>query len=163
MRRSILGLAGAMTLAVVLAVPVAAGGGWSEPFSFTNQSTVDHGCGIVEELTTVGRGRAHFDAAGTWQRDVVHFHFASTITSTVTGRSIDAMGTQNGTFTPETGTVRGQGVFIRVAGEGVVVHDTGRLVFDLADGSTLFASAKAITFDGDGLAAADAALCKLLG
>jgi hypothetical protein len=162
MRRPILAAVGAAFLSVALAVPALAGGGWSEPFGFTEQVEIDRGCDIVEELTREVRGRAWFDASGEWQRDIVQFSYSSVIRSTVTGESITAKATQTAEFTPETGTLRGQGAFIRVPGEGLVVLDAGRLVFDLADGSTIFASAGVIPFDGDGLAAADAALCALL-
>ena len=162
MRRPILAAAGAAILSLALAVPALAGGGWSEPFGFTEHDTIDRGCGIVEELTKEVRGRAYFDASGEWQRDIIHFTYTSVIRSTISGRSITAKGTQIGEFTPETGTIRGQGAFVRGPGEGVVVMDVGRLVFNLADGSTIFASPGVIPFDGDGIEEADAALCELL-
>ncbi len=140
MRRPILAAVGAAIVSLALAVPALAGGGWSEPFAFTEHDAIDRGCGIVEELTKEVRGRAWFDASGEWQRDIVHFTYSSVIRSTITGRSITAKGAQNAEFTPETGTLRGQGAFVRVPGEGVVVMDVGRLVFNLADGSTIFAS-----------------------
>jgi hypothetical protein len=164
MRRRILGLAGALSLALVLAVPAGVAAATSEPFEFTDHRLVDHGCGIVEDVTIAARGRAYFAGDGSWQRDIIHFSYQSVIRSTLTGRSIDTKATQTLEITPDTGTMRGQGVFVRVPGVGVVVYDIGRLVFDAADGSTIFASARAIGFDDfESFEAGEAALCDLLG
>jgi hypothetical protein len=163
MRRRILELASFVSLAVVLAVPAAAAAATSQPFEFTDQRVVEHSCGIVEDLTVTGRGRAYFAADGSWQRDIIHLTYESAIQSTITGTSIDARSTQVLEVAPDSGIVRGQGFFIRIPGEGVVVRDMGRLVFDTADGSTITASAQAIGFDDvESLEAAEAALCSLL-
>ena len=77
--------------------------------------------------------------------------------------SLRQQDTQTAEFTPETGTLRGQGTFIHGGHIGALVYDVGRLVFDRSDGSTLFATPKIIRLDDPGaMEALDDALCDLL-
>jgi hypothetical protein len=147
------------SLALALTVgPVAAAA--PERASWQETYTVQHDCGVVETTTVTASETAFFDD-GQWVRSLIHVTFESTFAGP-TGTSYSATTTQNGTFTPDELALSGQGTFLRGAG-GVLVMDTGRLVFD-PSGATILASAKVIPFDDPSSAATvDAGLCALLG
>ena len=137
MRRTLAGSAG-LILALAVAVPAAANS--TDRFSFDDVSHNEYSCGVLE--TTQVHGGLFADPA--------------------TGATIAAKGRQ--VLTEQAGSIvlRGQGIFIRVPGKGVVNYDVGRLVFDLPDGTTTFASAKVVPFDDpDASARVDAAVCSL--
>lgn len=163
MRRSILALAAAATLLLAGLVPAAMAAS-SFPFSWTDSYTVDHACDIVESVEVSVEGRAYFDIDGTWLRDIVRYRYGVTYEN-ADGETLVTKTTQVAEYTPDTGTMRAQGYFIRGGSvNGVVFPDTGRLVFDRSDGSTLFATPAVLRFDDpDGWAALDAALCEALG
>lgn len=162
MRRSIIALAGAATLLLAALVPAAAAAS-SSPFSWEDAYTVDHECGIVELVELSVTGRAYFDGNGDWLRDIVRFRYAS-VFENAAGSSIAVRSNQVAEYTPATGTLRAQGTFIHGGQIGVAFPDVGRIVFDMNDGSTLFATPKVLRFDDPaGRDALDAALCELLG
>jgi hypothetical protein len=162
MRRTILSTTMAALVLLAGALPAMAGGERSVRFSWSDSYTVQHDCGIVESATVEVRGTAHFDASGAWIRDNVGFKYQATYTGP--GGSLTNKTNQVGTFTPDQGALRAQGTFIHGGHIGTVVHDVGRLVFDMADGSTLFATPKVIPLDDpDALTRIDQALCDLIG
>ena len=117
-------------------------------------------CGVVEHTTATIDGTAYFADDGTWLRDFVRFRYVATYNDRATGRTIDYRTRQVAEFTPDTGTLRGQGTFVRVPGDGVLLRDVGRLVFDPRTGETVFESAHVISFeDPDPGSAYDAAIC----
>ena len=158
----IAGLSGvaAMCLAAALAAPVAA----NSQVRFTIDDTVQvtHSCGIVESTHIYGRGTASFAGDGTWIGDSIHFTYTGTFTDPATGQTITQVDHQNVSVAAGLVTLRGQGTFLRLGGEGVLLHDVGRLVLDPSDGSTVSATPKVITFDDpDGAAKVEAAICSM--
>ena len=86
--------------------------------------------------------------------------YDGTFTDPATGRVILQKGHQTVTEADGLVTMRGQGFFLRLAGQGVVQHDDGRLVFDPSDGSTQFATPKVLRIDDPEIdAKSDAAVC----
>jgi hypothetical protein len=148
------------TLALALAAnPVAAAApaqsSWSDTY------TVQHDCGVVETTTVTVRERAYFEG-NAWVRSALQFRFDGVYTGP-TGKTYEAVSHQNGIFTPDTGRISGQGTFLRGAG-GILVLDVGHLVFDLASGTTIQASAMALAFDDpDYPRIVEEALCARLG
>jgi hypothetical protein len=162
MRRTILSTTMAAVVMLAAALPALAGGERSVRFSWSDSYSVPHDCGIAEAATVEVRGTAHFDGSGTWIKDIVGFKYEATYSGP--GGSFSNTTNQVGTFTPATGSLRAQGTFIHGGHIGTVVYDVGRLVFDMADGSTLFATPKVIRLDDpDALAQVDQALCDLIG
>jgi hypothetical protein len=124
--------------------------------------TKTYTCGVVETTEVSLVGTAHLADNGTWTRTLVRLDFDGVLTDPATGEQVDLKGRQLVSEAPGQFTLTAQGTFIRVPGSGVVLHDVGRLVVDLADGSTLFSSAKVIAFDDpDAQATSDAAVCGL--
>jgi len=146
------------TLFLALAVgPVAAA--TPERVTWQDSYTVPHDCGVLEATTLTASERAFFEG-GEWVRSVLHFTFVSVFTGP-TGMTYAATTTQNVTVTADQAALSGQGTFLRGAG-GTLVMDTGRLVLE-QNGSTIFASAKTLSFDDPAdLGAVDAALCATL-
>jgi hypothetical protein len=162
MRRTILSTTLAAVVMLAGALPALAGGHRTVEFAWSDQYTVQHDCGISEAATVEVRGTAHFDGSGEWIRDTVRFSYAATYRGP--GGSLSNRTNQVATFTPTSGTLRAQGTFIHGGHIGNVVHDVGRLVFDMAHGSTLFATPKVIRLDDpDAQARVDQALCDLIG
>jgi hypothetical protein len=162
MRRTILSTTIAALVMLAGALPALAGGDRSVRFAWSDQYTVQHACGISEAATVEVNGTAHFDGSGAWIKDIVGFSYAATYSGPA--GSLSNKTNQVGTFTPASGSLRAQGTFIHGGHIGNVVHDVGRLVFDMADGSTLFATPKVIP-QNDPVAHArvDQALCDLIG
>jgi hypothetical protein len=161
MRRTFISAAIAMALTLATVAPAMAGGSRSIRFTWSDHYAVPHPCGIVEETAVTARGTAFFDASGAWIRDVVTVAYDGLYTGPSGSLSNQTHVTIE--FTPDTGTFRGQGVFIHGGHIGTLVYDVGRLVFDASDGSTLFATPKVIPFDDPAaIEALDAALCDLL-
>jgi len=148
-------VAGLISLAAVVG-PVAAA--VPDNFVWTDAWTVQHACSVTESTSVTAREHDFFDGNGVWLRSLVQFDYVGTFSGP--GGSLTVSDHQSGTFTPTTGTLSGQGIFLHGAG-GVLVMDTGRLVFDLGSGTTLHQSAKVLGFDDGGLV--DAALCARLG
>jgi hypothetical protein len=147
-------------LALALAAgPVAAAApiqsSWSETY------TVQHDCGVMESTTVTVRERAYFEGS-TWVRSALQLRFDGVYTGP-TGKTFEVVNHQNAVFTPDTGQLSGQGTFLHGAG-GVLVMDVGHLVFDLASGMTIQASAQALGFDDPIFPdLVEAALCAQLG
>jgi hypothetical protein len=159
MRHALAGFAG-LILAVAVAVPVAANS--TDRFSFDDVMHREYSCGVLETTHVHGDGTAYFGADGTWLSTAIRFRYDGVFADPATGTTIGATGRQ--ILAEQAGSIalRGQGTFIRVPGQGVVNLDVGRLVFDLADGTTTFASAKVVTFDDpDAMDRLDAAVCSL--
>jgi opacity protein-like surface antigen len=163
MRRAVLATASAALLLAALAAPVAAAS--SESFGWDESFDVAHACDVVEHVSLVATGRAYFDGEGAWLRDIIRFSYQVTYENIETGEVLVTRTRQILEATPETGTLRGQGYFIRGGTVGgVVFPDVGRLVFDGSTGSTLFASAKVLPMEDETAAERiDAALCEALG
>jgi hypothetical protein len=162
MQRMILSTTIAAVITLVGALPALAGGERSVRFEWSDQFTVQHDCGILETAAVEVRGTAYFDGSGEWIKDIVGFRYEATYSGP--GGLLSNKTNQVATFTPATGTLRAQGTFIHGGHIGTVVHDVGRLVFDSADGSTLFATPKVIPQgDPDAQARVDQALCDLIG
>lgn len=159
MRHTLAGFAG-LILTLAVAVPVAANS--TDRFSFDDVIHNEYSCGVLETTQVYGDGTAYFGADGTWLSTTIRFRYDGLFADPATGVTIAAKGRQ--ILTEQAGTVvlRGQGTFIRVPREGVVNHDVGRLVLDLPDGTTTFASAKVVPFDDpEASARVDAAVCSL--
>jgi hypothetical protein len=162
MLRHLYAAALAVTLSLTVAIPVMAGGERTVRFTSSDSFSRDHACGVVEEATIDIKGTAFFDAGGQWLRDILVFSVRAEFTGP--SGSLTTSSQQVAEFTPETGTLRGQGTFIHGGRIGVLVYDVGRLVFDSGDGSTLFATPNVIPFDDPNVGAAiDAALCEAIG
>jgi hypothetical protein len=147
-------LAGALLLLSVAGTTLA---GTTERFedAFTIEKT--YPCGVVEATEVSLVGTAFFDADGEWIRDQIRFEFDGTLTDPTDDESVELKGRQVALVQPGELALVGQGFFIRLPGTGVVLHDVGRLVINLEDGSTIFASAGVLTFED--MALADAAVC----
>ncbi|TMF37892.1 MAG: hypothetical protein E6I26_06950 [Chloroflexi bacterium] len=153
------GVAG-LCLAAALAAPVAANS--QLRFTIDDTSVLTHSCGVVETTRIYGRGTASFDVDGTWVGTAIHLTYTGIFTDPATGRTITQVDHQNVTEADGVITMRGQGAFIRLGGEGVLLHDVGRLVFDPSDGSTVSATPKVLTFDDpDAAAKVEAAVCSM--
>ena len=158
-----------LTLAAAVTTATASGAeGRVQHFRDTSpvETFVYEPCGAVETRTVTVHGADYFDAGGQLVRSLLHFFYDSTVTGPA-GRSISFDGHQNVELTADgILTLSGQGANVRAPGLGVLYQDVGRLVVDVTvpfPGETLFASAKAVTFeafDPDRLAAA---VCQAVG
>ena len=159
MRHTFAGIAG-LVLALATTIPVAANS--TDRFSFDDVIHRGYSCGVTETTHVHGVGTAYFGVDGAWLSTTIRFRFNGVFVDPATGATVAAAGRQ--ILTEKAGTIalRGQGVFIRVPGQGVVNHDVGRLVVTLPEGTTTFASAKAMPFDDpDTIDRIDAAVCSL--
>ena len=157
-RQITLAIAGGALALAAIAGPAAAAAPSIE--RSTDGWTVQHDCGIVEETTVTVTSRDFFDG-GTWLRSVVTFDFVGTYTGP--SGSFTSESHQNGIFTPTTGSISGQGTFLRAGGQPILM-DVGRLVITLPDASTIRSSDKAVRFDDpDAGGRLEAALCARLG
>ena len=158
-RRITLGLAGGCLALAAMVGPVAAA--TPDIYRFTDSWTVQHECGIVEETTLTAIERAFFDD-GEWVRSIITFDFVGVFTNE-SGESFTNESHQNGTFTPTTGAISGQGTFLRAGGRPILM-DVGLLVFAFPDGTTIRSSDQAVPFDDpDAAARYESALCARLG
>ena len=157
--RSVAGIAG-LLLALALAVPVSANS--LDRFSFDDVLVETYTCGVVITTRIHGDGIAHLDANGDWLFTSVRLRYAGEAFDPESGATLELESRQILTETPASATSHGQGIFLRLPGEGVVLMDVGRLVFDYTDGSTIAATPHVIPFDDPGSAARiDAAVCSL--
>ena len=92
-----------------------------------------------------------YDADGNLTREVRHVRFVGTDTNDETGNALRDTGArhivldfENGTFT-ETGVLR----HITVAGSGIVLHESGRIVLSLDDDSLISMAGPHQLFAGD--------------
>jgi hypothetical protein len=159
--RKLLSAAGGAAFLVAALAPSALAGA-PERFSYTDHFVVEHACGINETVDVAATVRGYFAADGTWLRDVVQYRYDSWFQGP--GGAFPLRATQTAIFTPTTGTLSGQGIFIRGHGLSIVYQDVGRFVFDRSDGSTIFATPKVLQFDdAEGFEAMEAALCEAIG
>jgi hypothetical protein len=159
MRRSMV-LAASALAALALAAPAAA----NETVRWTDTHDVDNvfTCGVVEDTLVTIEGTAYFAADGTWLKDIIRFSYAATYADPETGETLTSRMRQVVEANPDNLVFKGQGTFIRAAGEGAVLLDVGRLVMDPGDGSTIFKSANVLTFDDPTIFGRyDAAICSL--
>ena len=76
-----------------------------------------------------------YDSEGNLLREVLHIRFVGTATNDKTGKTLPITGTRHlvfaadGTFT-ETGVLR----HVTVSGQGIVLHESGRVVFPPEEG-----------------------------
>ena len=148
-----------LALAAVVAVPTTAA--TVDRFAFDDISERVFSCGAQERTLIHVDGADYFDAAGNWSWTSVRFRYDGALSDPTTGAVFTTKGRQVVTIRADEVQLRGQGYFIRVPVEGVVLLDVGRLVFNLDTGETLFQSAGALPFDEASEAAADAAVCSL--
>ena len=149
-----------LLLAVAIAAPTSAN--TAERFSFEGVIEDVYSCGAILTTQVHGDVTAHLGTDGTWLGSSIRLRYDGLAVDPTTGTTIELSGRQIVAEGPDTVALRGQGVFIHLAGSGVVLLDVGRLVIDPADGSTLFASAHVIAFDDpDAVARIDAAVCGL--
>jgi hypothetical protein len=150
----------AVAFVAALAGPVAAN--TQDRFTIDDVLHNEYSCGVIETVHIVGRGWASFAGDGSWQGTTIHFTYDGLLEDPESGRTIRQVSHQNLTNVAGTIATRGQGTFLRVAGEGVVLHDVGRLVFDGFTGATQSATPKVLPFDDPDVGAAiDAAICSL--
>lgn len=153
------GLVGVL-LAFAIAVPAAAN--TTDRFSFSDTLVDSYSCGVVVTTEVVADGSVSFAKDGTWLSTSIRLRYLGEALDPATGQTIELTGRQIVTERPGEVAMRGQGTFIRVAGEGTVLMDVGRLVFDPSSHSTLSASAQVIRFDDPtARARTDAAVCSL--
>lgn len=150
----------ALFAALALAGPVSAN--TTERFSFDDVIVDEATCGVVLTTEIFGEVTWHFASDGSWRFGQVKISYSGVAVDPATGRTLRLPARQNIHERPDVIATSGQGIFIRVPGQGVVLHDNGHLVFDPGDGSTIKASAHVITFDDPTFAARlDEALCSL--
>jgi hypothetical protein len=94
------------------------------PFGFNFQNEV-----VGQEEVSVD---TFYDSQGTTKRVVVHDSFVETDTNSVTGKTLPFSGNRVETFDLVAGTrtVVGRSAVMTDPGHGIVIHDTGRVVFD---------------------------------
>jgi hypothetical protein len=149
-----------LLLAIAIAAPTSAN--TAERFSFDDVIEDVYSCGATLTTQVHADVIVHLATDGTWLGTSVRVRYDGLAVDPTTGNTIELAGRQIATEGPEAIALLGQGLFIRLGGDGVVLLDVGRLVIDPADGSTLFASAQVIEFDDpDAVARIDAAVCSL--
>jgi hypothetical protein len=153
-------LAAGLLLAAAIVSPAAASGVVRD--SFTEELVEQYTCGVVITTTVHADAIVHLGDDDSWRWVQLRFRYDGEAVHPATGETIALRGRQ--IVTDEAGIIalRAQGMFLRLAGRGVVLHDVGRLVLDGATGATLAASARVIPFDDpDSAAQIDAAVCSL--
>ena len=159
MSHRLAGLAG-LVLAFGIAIPAQAN--TRDQFEINEVLENTYSCGVHETTVVHGVGTAFFDGEGNYRFSNVMFTYDGTFTETATGRSIAQKARQHVLDDGATLAFTGQGTFLRMQGEGVVLHDVGRFVIDLSDGSVVSATPKVIRFDDpDAAARIDAAVCSM--
>jgi hypothetical protein len=149
-----------LLLVIAIAAPTSAN--TAERFSFDDVIEDVYSCGAILTTHVHGDVIGHLATDGTWLGSSIRLRYDGLAVDPATGETIELAGRQIVTEGPDAVALLGQGLFIRLGGDGVVLLDVGRLVIDPADGSTLFASAQVIEFDDpDAAARIDAAVCSL--
>jgi len=149
-----------LLLAVAIAAPASAN--TAERFSFDDVIEDVYSCGAILTTQVHGDVMGHLATDGTWLGSSIRLRYDGLAVDPASGDAVELAGRQIVAEGPDTLALRGQGLFIRLAGSGVVLLDVGRLVIDPADGSTLSASAHFIAFDDpDAVARIDTAICSL--
>jgi hypothetical protein len=152
MRKVILAVALAALGSVALAVPATSQA--ARPFHFqdTNSEFDPHfmTCdGQDISLFTTGKifGTTFFDRDGNVVRTIVHNRFLDHFTNTATGEKLLNRGTFQETFIPVDGsqdeftnTIDGHVFLATQPGHGIVIHDSGRIIFNPDETEVLFAA-----------------------
>jgi hypothetical protein len=138
-----------------------------EHYRFTGPptSSVYEPCGAVETVTVSERGSVHYDGEGEWVRTRAHFSYDSRVTGPSGSIRLDAHQSFQITAAGIL-TLTGQGANVRAPGAGLLYQDVGRLVVDTTSpfpGETLFASAKAVSFEAFDPGRLAAAICAAVG
>jgi len=158
MRR--LSLAAGVLLALAVAAPAAAN--TTERFVLDDTFSNEYSCGVVVTTRAVGDAIAHHGKDVSWLFGTIHIRYLGEGLDPATGEVINLTGRQIMLERPTAVALMGQGTFLHLPGEGVLLEDVGRLVFNPADGSTLTSSAHVIPFDDPtGEARIDVAVCSL--
>jgi len=151
-----------LALPVALVAPAAASAAAPQSYSFSGtNSDVVHCATFDDNFTDVfsGTGKIYFDAAGDPVRVIEHDISHSTDTNSVTGLTLH----EHDRATLIVDLVAGQYSFrggplrMNRRGEGIVIHDTGIVVFD-ADNNILFEGGP-----HQSLSEGDQAFCDALG
>lgn len=131
-----------LTAAAALALALPAGAAPPVTQTFTIPVSGLESCNgfdlvFVGEVTV--RETVFFDASGNPVTVRLHVHGAETDTNSVTGKTIEVRGDVTITIDLATGTFTETGLSLmsNAPGEGVVIHDSGKVVFD-ADGEIVF-------------------------
>jgi hypothetical protein len=155
-------LIAAVSLLVALGAAGPVSANTMERFSFEDVIVATSTCGVVLTTQVSGEGTAHLGNDGGWRFSQIKIRYAGVAVDSTTGRTMNLPARQNVIDRGEVIATSGQGTFIRVPGQGALLHDTGHLVFDPGDGSTIKASAHVIPFDDPAVEAMlDEALCSL--
>jgi hypothetical protein len=158
MRR--LSLVAGFMLALAATAPVAAN--TTERFVLDDTFSNEYSCGAVVTTRAVGDVIVHHGKDGAWLFGTIHIRYFGEAANPATGEVIHLTGRQIMLERPTAVALMGQGMFLHLPGEGVLLGDVGRFVFDPADGSTLASSSHVIRFDDpSGEARIDAAVCSL--
>jgi hypothetical protein len=104
--------------------------------------------GVDISLFTTGKifGTTFFDPEGNVVRTIVHERFLDHFTNTVTGEKLLNRGTFQETFEPVDGTdeftdtIDGHVFLATQPGQGIVIHDSGRVIFSPDEEEILFAA-----------------------
>ena len=129
-------LAGIAGFLLALALGASASANVVDRFSFDDVIEDVYSCGVVVTTDVHADAAAHLTADGTWLWTAFRLRYDGRAFDPVSGRTIALTGRQVLTEEPGILTSRGQGIFLRLPGRGVVLLDVGRLVFDPGDGST---------------------------
>jgi hypothetical protein len=100
-----------------------------------------------------------YDNSGTLLREVVHVTFVGSETNDVNGKSVPVNGQRHIVFDFVNGTITETGVLrhVTVQGQGIILHESGRVVVDLETEELLFEAGPKELFQGD-----LTALCEVL-
>ena len=116
----------------------------AQPLTFTEHLEITDvvNCGdflAIDELGVDARTTIFFDNEGNEVGAQIHVKFRGIVTNSVTGKSVVDRADVNVfvDFAEGTTALVGKLFGITVPGEGIAVHDTGKLVFD-ADGNVSF-------------------------
>lgn len=93
----------------------------------------------------------YYDNSGTLLREVIHARFVGTATNDATGKSIPVAGVRHIVLDFATGRFVETGVLrhVTMPGDGIVLHESGRIVTDLQTEALLFEAGPHQLFNGD--------------
>ena len=129
-----------LAIAIALAAPASAAPPASERFTDRAAEPVScDGFDALLERRFLGTVRTYFDNEGAPIRLQVKAAMTGSVTNSVTGKRVSLRGHVQlvDNLLTGTSTFTGQVFMANRHGEGVVIHDTGRVVFD-ADGNVVF-------------------------
>jgi hypothetical protein len=114
-----------------------------QPYGYTFTFTGDY---VVKRSDV-----QYFDDSGALVKEVIWAHFVGTDTNDSTGKSLRDTGERHIVFDYVSNTVTESGVLrhITVPGSGIVLHESGRIITSLTDGSVIFMAGPHQLFSGD--------------